>query len=215
MTDDTPLFSCDSCGMLCPRRAGDLLEVTLERGSRCSACTHRLYEYGAWRTMQPITLWEQEQWHTAFAKQYPTGAHPFLPRSTDGPPVLFPQCCVYIVQLAERHNTVKIGQTTSGRSRLTGLQHHYGALRYLLTIPHDEPWKLERQLHIRFATYRLYQGAGSSELFCFDTRRKQQVFEHFLREFATYRRDPVVWDSVSHACDEPLPQGSLFALEDL
>jgi hypothetical protein len=102
---------------------------------------------------------------------------------------------VYIVQLLTRTACFKIGQSIHICARLEALRQEYGALVCVLAIPHDQPRLLEAQLHKRLAAYRIYEGAGPSELFQFDTRAKRKVFERFLRQFGTYQQEEVCWDA--------------------
>jgi len=71
---------------------------------------------------------------------------------------------------------------------------------------------LEQRLHQRFAGMRLYEGRSASELFRFDTRRKQKAFEQLLHEFSTCCIEPVIWNATgTESTDASLPlQGTLF-----
>ena len=101
---------------------------------------------------------------------------------------------VYIVQLLLRCNTMKIGQSAHVQARLKEIRTKYGVLRVVLVIPHAHPGQLEKTLHERFAAMRLYNGAGTSELFCFDTASKRKRLEQFIQEYSTCVVESVQWE---------------------
>lgn len=105
---------------------------------------------------------------------------------------------VYIVQLSEQPNTVKIGCSHQLRQRLVGVRRTYGANRLLLLIPHADPKTLEHQLHARFAAMRQYDGASPTELFIFATRAQQQALELLIQEQQAHRIESPIWTTHEH-----------------
>ena len=100
---------------------------------------------------------------------------------------------VYVVQLLDRRNTIKIGRSRDLRKSLYGVSAIYGKLRPLLLLPSQHPVALERQLHARFAALRQYDGASPTELFVYATRTAQQALELLLHEQAAWRVESPVW----------------------
>jgi hypothetical protein len=124
-----------------------------------------------------------------------------------------PRGGVYLVQLVERHNTIKIGCSRNVLQRLAEVGKVYGRLQYLLTLPHEKPRVLEHTLHEFFASMRIYDGGSSSELFAFHTRAEQKQLEALCRQFPIFCKSMPLWSTISpqNQPDNAQPQPSLFS----
>jgi hypothetical protein len=118
---------------------------------------------------------------------------------------------VYIVQLLTRENTLKIGKAECFSQRFYGLKSEYGPIAGILALPYPDPPTLERAIHTKFVSMRLWNASGTSELFCFATRPQQRFLEEFLQDFPACRLGDIQWQTAQNLAqteEEPL---SLFA----
>jgi Meiotically up-regulated gene 113 len=210
MVDDycsTPLFPCEFCGMLCPIPAGEDLENSLSRGSRCQPCIHGIAERGVWRRACLPSYADIDEPHVVhvlkglWVDMLRQGHTPTLPRvATPKPPrkvkVHYPSACVYIVQLLARQNTFKIGHTATMRTRIYGLRNVYGPIKPILLIPCEDPRPLEKQLHHYFIDMRIYDEGSASELFCMNTQQEKRKLERFLLRHAIHRFEEIRWEAM-------------------
>jgi aryl carrier-like protein len=119
---------------------------------------------------------------------------PFPESSSAQLPDLFPQSCVYFIQILSRENTLKIGQSVAFSGRFHALQKQYGLVRIIMLIPSHTPWNLEKLFHRHFIHERLYsENGGLSELFQFTSRTAQRRLEIFMKKFPDYLVSPLQW----------------------
>lgn len=174
------LRPCTDCGIACPWYHWGC-------GPRCDTCdaqqTYRLiqkYPHLA------DTFTASHESHKEQQREMQERYRSTQPRSR--PPTM---SGVYIVQLLERSNCVKVGCSADIDKRLKNVQMRYGTLHVLMTIPHAQPQTLERELHAHLAQYRLYEKASTSELFQFPTMRAQHYFERLCQKYdAVVRKVP-------------------------
>jgi hypothetical protein len=105
------------------------------------------------------------------------------------------QGCVYIVQLVERANTIKIGRTERLSARRYNLKRYYGALRLLLVIPTETPADLERHFHAQLRAFRLYEGESKTELFSFESRVARKALGVLMSPYARSVIAPPLWET--------------------
>ena len=134
---------------------------------------------------------EQQGWHQRWATAFP------VYRACATRELRSKIAGVYVVQLPDVLNCLKIGQSQDVHRRLQDAWRQYGKIVPLLIIPHTQPRLLESTVHACFARMRVYEGAGARELFCFDTRRKRKLFEQFAQEFSTCRVGAIQWQETS------------------
>src|SRR5262249_50071563 len=116
-------------------------------GQRFAAVMERLMQQDARREQRQAA----QQRLTRLAMQWPRGVSPKEQQQR-----VLAAGGAYIVQVLDRCNTFKIGKAIRLGPRIVGLEKVFGPLACIALFPHDEPTRLERALHARFAPFRLY-----------------------------------------------------------
>jgi hypothetical protein len=121
------------------------------------------------------------------ARGLPSGWNQQQPRSP----------CVYMVQLMQRMDCFKVGQTVRLARRLVQLRMQYGQVRCILVVPCEHPRPMEKAIHAQLTAFRVYEDANPSELFQFKTARARKAVAALLTTYAPFIVGTPAWSKTA------------------